>query len=247
MAEHRRLGFDPADPPAQYPKAVDHRRVRVGPNQGVRVGEKAVVGVPRVDDPGDVLEIHLMADAGRGRDYPEVVESSLPPLEELVPLEVPFELPLGIHLESHPVTECIDLDRVVDHQVDVYQRVDRRRLTPDRLHRIPHRGQVDHGRNPGEILHQDPGRLERDLLGRLGGRVPPRYRLGVRRGDGHPVFESEDVLEQDLERVGQRVDREAIGQGTDPVDPVRRSACQELCRRSECVLHRFHPVIWLPV
>ena len=35
LAEHRRLGLDAADAPSQHAEAVDHRGVRVGPDQGV--------------------------------------------------------------------------------------------------------------------------------------------------------------------------------------------------------------------
>ena len=38
LAEHRRLGLDPADAPAEHAEAVDHRRVGVGADQGVGVG-----------------------------------------------------------------------------------------------------------------------------------------------------------------------------------------------------------------
>ena len=38
LAEHRRLGLDPADAPAEHAEAVDHRRVRVGADERVGVG-----------------------------------------------------------------------------------------------------------------------------------------------------------------------------------------------------------------
>ena len=41
LAEHRRLGLDPADAPAEHAEAVDHRRVRVGPDERVGVREAA--------------------------------------------------------------------------------------------------------------------------------------------------------------------------------------------------------------
>ena len=46
LAEHRRLGLDPADAPAEDAQAVNHRRVRVGPDQRVRVGQG--LGLPGV-------------------------------------------------------------------------------------------------------------------------------------------------------------------------------------------------------
>ena len=38
LAEHRRLGLDAADAPAQHAQAVDHRGVRVGADERVGVG-----------------------------------------------------------------------------------------------------------------------------------------------------------------------------------------------------------------
>ena len=75
LAEHRRLGLDPADPPAEDPEAVDHRRVRVGPDEGVREGP-AVLGLE--DDPGEVLEVDLVADPGAGRHDPDSGEAPAP-------------------------------------------------------------------------------------------------------------------------------------------------------------------------
>ncbi len=43
LAEHRRLGLDPADAPAEHAQAVDHRGVRVGPDQGVGIGQGLAV------------------------------------------------------------------------------------------------------------------------------------------------------------------------------------------------------------
>src|SRR5665647_3013232 len=41
-------------------------------------------------------------------------------------------------------------------------------------HRISHGDQVDHARNPGEVLQQHPGRGVRDLATVLGYRIPRR-------------------------------------------------------------------------
>ena len=43
LAEHRRLGLDAADAPAEHAEAVDHRRVRVGPDERVGVQRALVV------------------------------------------------------------------------------------------------------------------------------------------------------------------------------------------------------------
>ena len=73
-------------------------------------------------------------------------KASLAPLEEGVALAVALELALGVDGEGALVAEGVDLDRVVDHQVDVDQRVDRLGIAADLRHRVAHRRQVDHGR-----------------------------------------------------------------------------------------------------
>ena len=57
LAEHRRLGLDPADAPAEHAEPVDHRRVRVGADE--RVGER--LAVPLLDHPREELEVDLVA------------------------------------------------------------------------------------------------------------------------------------------------------------------------------------------
>ena len=56
LAEHRRLGLDPADTPAEHAEAVDHRRVRVGADERVR--ER--LPVARLDDTREELEVDLV-------------------------------------------------------------------------------------------------------------------------------------------------------------------------------------------
>ena len=60
--------------------------------------------------------------------------------------------------------EVVDHDRVVDDQVDGDQRVDLGGVGAERGHGVAHGGQVDHGGNAGEVLHQDAGRTEGDLV-----------------------------------------------------------------------------------
>src|ERR687885_823408 len=73
---------------------------------------------------GEVLEVHLVADAGVRRDDREVVERLLAPAQELVALAVALELELGVRLEGVAQREDVDLDRVVDHELGGNERVD---------------------------------------------------------------------------------------------------------------------------
>ena len=94
LAEHRRLGLDAAHAPAQHAEAVDHRRVRVGPDQRVGVGHAGLV--VDEDDAREVLEVDLVHDPGVGRHDGEVVEGVLAPAQERVALLVALELALGV-------------------------------------------------------------------------------------------------------------------------------------------------------
>ena len=79
-------------------------------------------------------------------------------------------------------------------------------IAAERAHRVAHRGQVDDGRDAGEVLEQDPRRRERDLAARLLCRDPCRDGLHVRRVTAVPVLEPQDVLEQDPQRVREAGD-----------------------------------------
>ena len=94
LTQHRRLRLDPADTPAEHTQAVDHRRMRIGPDQRIGVGLRQVarVGV-RILVTGEnhsrqIFEIDLVDDAGVRWDHPEVVERVLSPAKELIALPV---------------------------------------------------------------------------------------------------------------------------------------------------------------
>ena len=175
LAEHRRLGLDPADAPAEHAEPVDHRRVRVGADD--RVGIRLAVAL--LDHAGEELEVDLVADARVRRHRLEVREGALAPAEEGVALAVAAELELGVPLDREPGREVVDLHRVVDHELDRDQRVDLLRVAAEVGHRGAHRGQVDDGRHAGEVLQEDAGGVVVDLLRRLRGGVPAGDRLDV--------------------------------------------------------------------
>ena len=60
LAEHRGLGLDAADAPAEHAEAVDHGGVRVGADEGVGVR----LAVADHDRAGQVLDVDLVDDAG---------------------------------------------------------------------------------------------------------------------------------------------------------------------------------------
>ena len=203
LAEHRGLRFDPADAPADDAEPVDHRRVGVGADERVGIGQRLAAGLLAEDHAREVLEVDLVDDAGVGRHDLEVVERRLAPAQERVALLVARELELGVQLGGVQLAVVIDLDRVVDDQLDRLQRVDLPRIAAQPEDAVAHRGEVDDGRHAGEVLEEDAGGHERDLLRRLARDVPPGERPDVVGVDEPAVLAPEQVLQQDLQGVGQ--------------------------------------------
>ncbi len=200
LAEHGRLGLDPADSPAEHAEPVDHRRVRVGAEQRVR--ERGAV--PLVDDARQELEVDLVDDPGRGWDDLEVHEAALAPAQEGVALAVPLELELRVP----PNRERASRTRPPGRSGRSRARTGSCGLIlpaspPRSLIAFRMDGEVDDRGDAGEVLVQDAARSEGDRLRRIGGGHPTRDRLDVGGGDGRAVLVAEDVLEQDPERVGQ--------------------------------------------
>jgi hypothetical protein len=224
LAEKGRLGLDAADTPADHAEAVDHRRVRVGAHQ--RVGEG--VAVASGDDRGEVLEVDLVADPGGGRHDAEAVERLLTPAKELIALEVPLVLELGIAGQCLGAAEDVHLHGVVDHQICGDEGVERLRVAALLAHRVAHGRQIDDGGHPGEVLHQHPGGPERDLPPAVAGTIasarPLRQGGDVVVGDLQPVVVAQQVLEQDLERIGQPADPEVVLERAESLDAVPPTA-----------------------
>ena len=228
LAEHRRLGLDPADAPAEHAEPVHHRRVRVGADERVRERD----AVPLLDHAREVLEVDLVHDPGPGRHDLEVAEGALAPAEEGVALAVALELELDVARKGLAPAEDVHLHGVVDHELDRDQRVDLLRVAAEVGHRVPHRGEVDDGRHAREVLEEHAGRREGDLAARLVGRDPA--------GDGLDVLARavpEHVLEQDPERVGKARDVPLRLERVEPVDLDGAVADGEGGARCELVGH----------
>ena len=106
--------------------------------------------------------------------------------------------------KAFDVAEVVDHDRVVDDQIDRHQRVDLGGVGAQGAHGVAHGGQVDHGGNAGEVLHQDAGRTEGDLvLDRALVLDPGGDGLQVIFCDGDPVLVAQQVLQQHLHGARQ--------------------------------------------
>jgi hypothetical protein len=131
------------------------------------------------------------------------VEGRLPPTQKRVTLAVPFVLALGIDEKRCFSAVGVDLDRVVDHEIGWDLWADRRWITAHLCHRVTHRPEIDQRGDTGEVLEQHAGRCEHDLARWGGSRVPARQRFDIAVIDRVPVLVTEQILEQDLERVWQ--------------------------------------------
>ena len=147
LTQHRRLGLDSPDTPAQHAEAVDHRRVRVRSDERVGEGLEPAVELARLDDPRKVLQVHLVDDARLRRHDVEAREGSLAPAQERVALAVALELELRVAREGEARPVLVYLHGVVDHELCREERVDEGGIAAERPHGISHRGQVDDGRH----------------------------------------------------------------------------------------------------
>ena len=105
-----------------------------------------------------------MADAGAGRHHGEIRERLLAPFQEFVALLVLLVFLDHVLAERLVVAEEVHDHGMIDHEIDRHQRIDLLGIAAELLHRVAHRGEIDHRRNAGEILHQHPRRTECDFM-----------------------------------------------------------------------------------
>ena len=178
-----------------------------------------------------------MDDAGVGRHHLEVGEGLLAPAQERVALAVALELDPAIDVQRVGAAEHVHLHRVVDHQFGGDLRVDLRGIAPKPDHRVAHGRQVDHAGHAGEVLQDHARGHEGDLGIRFGLGVPAGNRLDVRRQHVHPVLVPEQVLQQDLHRIGQAGQVEALAQAGQAGIGVGLAGDLELAAGGEGIAH----------
>ena len=206
LPQHDRLGLDPADAPAHDAEAVDHGGVGVGADQGVGVGGRLAELVAELHHRRQVLQVHLVDDAGARRDHPEVVEGALGELEELIALDVALQLQLDVEPERVLRAVVVHLHRVVDHQVAGDDGIDAVGVALHPRHRVAHGGEVHHAGHAGEVLEHHARRHEGDLGPRGALPVPAAELAHVVLGDHPTAGVAEGVLEQDADGEGQTVE-----------------------------------------
>ena len=205
LTEHRRLGFDATDAPAEHAESIDHRGVQVGAYARVREGDDVpVLARMRPDRLRQIFEVDLMANAGTGRHDAEIAECLLAPLQKPVALLVALVFEFDIAGKCHRCPELIHDDGMVDDEVDRNERIDLLRIAAKRGHRVSHSCQIDHCRNAGEVLHEDAGRAVGYLDSSLALVSEPACNcLDAFLRDRASIFIAEQVLQQNLHRIRQ--------------------------------------------
>ena len=156
-----------------------------------------------------------------GRHNGQVVESFLSPAQKRVALFVAQEFQLSIKSKRLRGAEFVHLHRVVDDKLCRLQGIDQLGVAAQPLHGIAHRGQIDHSGNAREVLEEYAAGRKSDFLVRLRLAVPPRERAYFRFGHVAAVFGTQQVLEQNAQRVGQMLRRDALAvERVQPVDRV---------------------------
>ena len=186
----------------------------------------------------EIFQIDLMADSGpRGHD-PEIGKGALAPAQEFIALQIAFEFERDVALEGVRAAEGVDADGVVDHQVDRRQWIDLLRIAAQVLERVAHRGEIDHRGNPREVLQQDAGRAEGDLVIGAAAVEPVAECLDVLRRDRAAVLEAQHILEQHLHRKGKpgEIEPQRLARRVDAVIGIFRAAHFQHASRLQIVL-----------
>ena len=161
---------------------------------------------PNLDYAREILEVHLVNDAGVRWDDTQVVKGALSPAQKGIPLAVALELQLRVPSHRRRRAELIDLHGVVDDEFGGEQRIDACGVATEHMHRVAHRREIDNGRHPGEILKENAARPEGDLVLRLLGGLPPGNGLDLVRVIEAEGGGTDHVLEKDSQGVGQAAD-----------------------------------------
>ncbi len=92
---------------------------------------------------------------------------------------------------------------MVDDKINRYLRVDALGISTELGDRIAHGGEVNHGWNAGEVLHQHAGWTVGNFAGGGAGFQPALHSLDVVCGYRATVFEAEQIFQQNFERERQ--------------------------------------------
>ena len=128
-----------------------------------------------------------MHDPDPRRDELERLEGLLSPFQKLIALAVALELHVQIKFQRARRTKEIHLHRVIDHEVNRYERFNNFWIATQPRHRATHRRKINNQRHAGEILQHNSRDNEWNFRVCWRFRVPVRQRLDIFAPDFFPV------------------------------------------------------------
>ena len=114
-----------------------------------------------------------------GRNNAKVGERRLTPFKEGKSLVVSVEFDLLVAILGIFSSGNIDLDRVINDEIHLTERVNLVGISSKLLHGSAHSGKINNSWNASKILKQDSGWLEWDLERFLGRLLPVQDRLNI--------------------------------------------------------------------
>ena len=135
-----------------------------------------------------MLKVDLVTNPCSRRDNSEIIKGRLAPFQEVITFHITLIFARDIFRFCAGRSEIIHHDGMVDNQMDRVERINRFGRTAELNDSVAHRGEVDHGWNAGEILHQHTGWAVGDFMGRRLWAQPICDRLDVFFFDRVSVF-----------------------------------------------------------
>lgn len=199
LSEHSCFRLDAADAPADDADAVDHCRVRVRSDDGIRVENRSRGRFFFKNNAREIFQIHLVADPDGGRHDGKRFERALPPLEQFVALGVAGKILFDVFAKRVGRSRVVDLHGVVDDHIHRHERLDERGIASELGDGIAHRGEVNKQRHARQILQKHARDGKRDF--RVGGLcgVPVGKRANVVFRNQRAVAVAKHAFEDDAQ------------------------------------------------
>ena len=218
-AQHHALRLQSADADGDHAQRVDMRRVAVGADAGVGIGDAAARVALHLHHRRHPLQVDLMHDPVPRRDHLDIAERAPAPVDEVEAVLVAAVLDGAVLVEGAGiVAPALDGQRVVDDQLHRHHRIDLRRIAAARRDRVAQAGQVHQRGLPQDVVADDARGIPGEVA--LAQAVGQLQQAGVEQ---RRIAAAHQVLGMHARRVGhagpgagaQRLDGRA---GIEPVE-----------------------------
>ena len=190
FSQHSCFCFDTPNTPTEDSDTIDHGRVAVCTEHGIRVK----LAILFDDDITEEFNIDLVNDTSSWRHSPIVIKGLFSPLEELVTLIITLELQINVFLKGGFCSVEIYLNRVVNDQINWNFWIDEVRISAIFHNGIPHGSKVHYYRNACKILQNNSARLERHFPFWFGRRIGHQI-FNVIFGNIYPVIFTQETFQ----------------------------------------------------